>query len=153
MWDLSSLTRGWTCVPCIARWILNHWTTREVAFFLCWWTFFLLQQMGNLSIRHSPGRWWLPLCLVWISTPSLSLVNPRLVLSPSDSPIPFILVIQTTFTNQDVRQCPQQSGIDRGTYDRWCLAWQASLFFYSGNSVPFVLPNMMQGDGKQEKWM
>ena len=28
--DLSSLTRDWTCVPCIARWILNHWTTREV---------------------------------------------------------------------------------------------------------------------------
>ena len=26
----SSQTRGWTYVPCIARWILNHWTTREV---------------------------------------------------------------------------------------------------------------------------
>ena len=35
----SSQTRDWTCVPCIARWILffffarwilNHWTTREV---------------------------------------------------------------------------------------------------------------------------
>ena len=30
MWDLSSLTRDWTHVPCIARQILNHWTTREV---------------------------------------------------------------------------------------------------------------------------
>ena len=30
MWDLSSLTRDWTCVPCIRRHILNHWTTREV---------------------------------------------------------------------------------------------------------------------------
>ena len=29
-WDLSSLTRNWPCVPCIGRWILNHWTTREV---------------------------------------------------------------------------------------------------------------------------
>ena len=27
--DLSSLTRDHTCVPCIARWILNHWTTGE----------------------------------------------------------------------------------------------------------------------------
>ena len=27
MWDLSSLTRDWTHVPCIARWILHHWTT------------------------------------------------------------------------------------------------------------------------------
>ena len=30
MWDLGSLTRDGTHVPCIARWILNHWTTREV---------------------------------------------------------------------------------------------------------------------------
>ena len=29
MWDLSSLTRDWTCVPCIAKWILNCWTTAE----------------------------------------------------------------------------------------------------------------------------
>ena len=29
MWDLSSLTRGQTHVPCIRRQILNHWTTRE----------------------------------------------------------------------------------------------------------------------------
>ena len=26
---LSCPIRGQTCVPCIARWILNHWTTRE----------------------------------------------------------------------------------------------------------------------------
>ena len=31
MWDLSSLTRDQTCVPSIARWTLNRWTTREVA--------------------------------------------------------------------------------------------------------------------------
>ena len=24
IWGLSSLTRVWVCVPCIARWILNH---------------------------------------------------------------------------------------------------------------------------------
>ena len=30
MWDLSSLTRDWTHIPCIAKWILNHWTTRKV---------------------------------------------------------------------------------------------------------------------------
>ena len=29
--DLSSPTRDWTCIPCIERWILNHWTTREVS--------------------------------------------------------------------------------------------------------------------------
>ena len=30
MWDLSSLTRDQTCVPCIERWILNCWATREL---------------------------------------------------------------------------------------------------------------------------
>ena len=30
MWDLTSLTRGGTCIPCSERWILNHWTTRQV---------------------------------------------------------------------------------------------------------------------------
>ena len=34
MWDLSFLTRDRTCVPCIARWILNHWTTRKVPRFI-----------------------------------------------------------------------------------------------------------------------
>ena len=30
MWDLSSPTRDLTCVACIGRRILYHWTTREV---------------------------------------------------------------------------------------------------------------------------
>ena len=30
MWRLSSLTSGWTHIPCIGRWILNHWATKEV---------------------------------------------------------------------------------------------------------------------------
>ena len=29
-WGLSSLKRDWICVPCTARPILDHWTTREV---------------------------------------------------------------------------------------------------------------------------
>ena len=31
MWDLSSLTRDGTCVPCTAKQSLNLWTTREVS--------------------------------------------------------------------------------------------------------------------------
>ena len=30
VWALGSLTRDQTCVPCVGRWILNHWTTKEV---------------------------------------------------------------------------------------------------------------------------
>ena len=32
MWDLSSLTRDCTLVPCIGRRFLNHWVTREVPY-------------------------------------------------------------------------------------------------------------------------
>ena len=31
MWDLTSLTKDRTCIPYIARQILNHWTTREAS--------------------------------------------------------------------------------------------------------------------------
>ena len=30
MWDLSSLIRDQIPVSCLVRWILHHWTTREV---------------------------------------------------------------------------------------------------------------------------
>ena len=30
MWDLSSPTRDQTCIPCIGRQRLNHWTARKV---------------------------------------------------------------------------------------------------------------------------
>ena len=30
MGDLSSLRGDRTRIPCLARWILNHWTTREI---------------------------------------------------------------------------------------------------------------------------
>ena len=30
IWDLGSLTRDGTCIHCIGRGSLNHWTTREV---------------------------------------------------------------------------------------------------------------------------
>ena len=29
-WDLTSRTRDWAHVPCIARQVLNHWATRQV---------------------------------------------------------------------------------------------------------------------------
>ena len=31
LWNLSSPTRDQTHIPCIARWIPNHWTSREVS--------------------------------------------------------------------------------------------------------------------------
>ena len=44
------MSRDWTCVPCIARLILNHWTTREVP------GSHFLDQITQL-VRHWPGIW------------------------------------------------------------------------------------------------
>ena len=35
MLNLSPPNRDWVCAPCIARWILNHWTTRGEPSSLC----------------------------------------------------------------------------------------------------------------------
>ena len=43
-WDLRSPTRDRTHVSCIARWILNHWATREVLR-----GYYLLTPLPNLS--------------------------------------------------------------------------------------------------------
>ena len=45
---VSSQIRDWTSVPCIARWILNHWTTRGVP---CLYLFHLLPRgpMGEVT--------------------------------------------------------------------------------------------------------
>ena len=32
MWDLSSVTSDQTHIPCIGKWIPNHWTTGEIVF-------------------------------------------------------------------------------------------------------------------------
>ena len=37
MWDLSFLIRDWICTPCMGRWSLHHWTTREVPSLLSLW--------------------------------------------------------------------------------------------------------------------
>ena len=43
MWDLNSLTRDRTCIPCAGRQILNHWSTKEVPR--------LLHYVINLSVE------------------------------------------------------------------------------------------------------
>ena len=54
MWDLSPPTRHQSFVPCIASWILNHWTTRE-----CPYLYYLLLRLSQqmyiffpLSVQH-----------------------------------------------------------------------------------------------------
>ena len=63
MWDLSSLTRDWTQVPHNARWILNHWTTREVLVLVSCEPFpmctYMLYIMLYLFLPHYPWHHWL----------------------------------------------------------------------------------------------
>ena len=49
MWHLSSLTRDWTHVLCVARWVLNYWIPVEVPMckFLCGDLFSVLSTSGN----------------------------------------------------------------------------------------------------------
>ena len=51
---VSSWTRDWTCVPCIGRWILNHWTTREFQSWAC----FDQPWVTPLSASLKPGLGW-----------------------------------------------------------------------------------------------
>ena len=46
MWDLSSPTRDRTLILCIAKWILNHWTIREVS------SHFNFEQTGKVKARR-----------------------------------------------------------------------------------------------------
>ena len=50
MWDLSSPTRDWTHILCIARQILNHWTTKEVPSLLC------IRPSSNNDFHHHPDK-------------------------------------------------------------------------------------------------
>ena len=56
MWDFSSTTRDWTCIPVIARQILNYWTTTEVPKI----TF---KKKNYLNSSHSKKLYYLNTCL------------------------------------------------------------------------------------------
>ena len=57
MWDLSFLTKDGTHVPCIWKWILNHWTTREIHS-CCYKEIFRIQTMQGECPRHvNEGGW------------------------------------------------------------------------------------------------
>ena len=53
MWDLSFPTRERTCVPCIARGILNHWTMREVQYKM---TFEYYVQFSSVAVMSDSLR-------------------------------------------------------------------------------------------------
>ena len=68
----SFQSRDWTCVPCIGRWILNHWTTREVLFLFHYIILSSVQLLGHVPLFATP----------WTAArqASLSITNSRSLL-------------------------------------------------------------------------
>ena len=62
-WDLRSPGRDQTCTPCGARWLLNHWTTREETICGTFWWFscHVFSQQGQSSFLSFIETWpsWL----------------------------------------------------------------------------------------------
>ena len=54
MWDLGSLTRDWTHIPCTGRRSLNHWAIREVPGRCFVLSTYLYKQM--LLLSHTFGK-------------------------------------------------------------------------------------------------
>ena len=79
MWDLSSLTRDQTCVPCIGRRILYHWTTREVPLALV---------LLSISVMtNDVGRLFMCICTSSENTSdSLGLGDTRIAQGPQELP-------------------------------------------------------------------
>ena len=50
---MGSLTRNWTCVPCITGWILNHWARGSLIFD------FLSHSFLSTEARYVPWEVWI----------------------------------------------------------------------------------------------
>ena len=110
MWDLSSLTRDWTWIPCIAREILNHWTAKEVpvslflSLFLCnvlltcWKTrlydLYGFPQHVYCWLFPFGSFWCVPLSLVFSSSWQVGLFIPVCSVA-SDFVTPLTLALQS----------------------------------------------------------
>ena len=68
-------TRDWTSVPCIERWILNHWTTRVVQYKM---TFEYYVQFGSIQFSR------------WVVSDSLRPHEPQYTRPPCLSPTPIV---------------------------------------------------------------
>ena len=68
MWDFSSQTRDWTCIPWIGRRSLNLWTTREVPKHGFWEEMADCPGLGQCPPLKGDGASWLagpPDCIQW----------------------------------------------------------------------------------------
>ena len=67
MWILGSPTRDQTFTPCSGRWILNHWTTKDVPSFLFWWWWDRGEECGGVFCIKASRTGGFVLTLSWTS--------------------------------------------------------------------------------------
>ena len=53
----SSQTRDWTCVPCVASWILSHWTAREAPQPISYSCYFWALSSWDYFLRRNKLDW------------------------------------------------------------------------------------------------
>lgn len=93
MWDLSSQTRDWTLTPCVVRWGLNHWTTREVirkAILNVRTPFFALATSGHINTIHESCCFGA--ASVWDLASPLKCTLPPPPKPYSELPLPYLIL-------------------------------------------------------------
>ena len=160
MWDLSFLTRDQTCVPCIARWILNHWTIREVpppAFYV--WCFRVYLSFISEDTVHMQVRWSESYKPDFIGKAShwTPFTEVSLIISPCQGIIRCWCLYLCGFYCQDVihlcKKClmnevwwrnPSQVLVTSACFCWWLCWWVWLLLFLTNNSdiTVLVLPQL-----------
>ena len=152
MWDLISSTKDWTHIPCIARQILNRWTTRGVP-----------QWISNVSVTpfvalfyNSPGE------RTWPINPEASL-GFHLVLPASASLFNglrlcnFIYSLSTVPALASLRfliqTCPFRTSVPAvrllpGSGPGGQSSWKAFLICSHSSLSPHVMPGLLSFRGK-----
>ena len=111
MWNLPG-PRDWTCVPCLGRWILNHWASRKSLLF---------------PLEHTPNR-LLPATL-W----ELFSVIPCLQTSPSPLSLTYQLSLTLLEDESESRSVMSDSFWHHGLYIHGILLAR----ILEGTAIPF----------------
>ena len=148
MWDLSSLTRDWTHVPCIARQILNHWTTREVPR-----VFFCLSNLWSLgAFFYQFLKWHISFDLEFLElidtiVSAFFLLNPSSgvykIWGPLTSGLFIIFMVKVKVAQSCLTLCDPMDYTVHGILQARTLEWVA-LRFPRGSSQP--MPPALQVD-------
>ena len=93
MWGLSSLSRPRTFVCCTGRWILNHWTVREVPCFSYLPTYSGFPGVSAVKNLHTVQE----MQETWVRSPTTTIISKRT----------FFLLLSATASSYNTSECQQ----------------------------------------------